>query len=198
MLSEWRGLAFASPSTRNLGQRSTPGRRSLRFASASSRRRLGSCGRQGCSCWRSAHGAPRSFHPRCLVKRAFAKDGFVGEIGLPTTPGPTNGGTFELLRDGRSVGTQRVEAPFPFVAIGDAPDLPLNDELQYEPQAPWQSRLQVIARVNPLTYLVDALRALLVVDAGSAIGIPLDFAVMLAVFAGLVVLAARLYPGLAR
>jgi ABC-2 type transport system permease protein len=60
---------------------------------------------------------------------------------------------------------------------------------------PW---LRAVARVNPLTYLVDALRALLVGGGGGATSVGLDFLVMAAVFALLALLAARLYPGLAR
>jgi ABC-2 type transport system permease protein len=60
---------------------------------------------------------------------------------------------------------------------------------------PW---LAAVARVNPLTYLVDALRTLLVVGAASALGVPMDFVIMAAIFTLLVALAARLYPGLAR
>jgi ABC-2 type transport system permease protein len=58
--------------------------------------------------------------------------------------------------------------------------------------------LQTVARVNPLTYLVDALRTLLVTGATSPSGVALDFAVMAGVFVGLATVAARLYPGLAR
>jgi ABC-2 type transport system permease protein len=60
---------------------------------------------------------------------------------------------------------------------------------------PW---LHAVARANPLTYLVDALRALLIVGAASADGVGVDFVVMVVVSALLVVAAARLYPGLAR
>jgi ABC-2 type transport system permease protein len=54
--------------------------------------------------------------------------------------------------------------------------------------------LQVIARLNPLSYLVDALRGLMVVGGASVNGLGLDFSVVLAVTAGLVSLGARLYP----
>ena len=61
---------------------------------------------------------------------------------------------------------------------------------------PW---LGAIARVNPLTYLVDALRTLMLVGAVSLAGsVWIDFLVMAVVFAVLVAIAARLYPGLAR
>jgi ABC-2 type transport system permease protein len=56
--------------------------------------------------------------------------------------------------------------------------------------------LQVIARVNPLTYLVNALRTLMVQGGSSTAGLPTDFAVLAVVFVALVALGARLYPGI--
>ena len=56
--------------------------------------------------------------------------------------------------------------------------------------------LQLIARVNPLTYLVNALRALMVQGGASSVGLPIDFAVLAVVFVALVALGARLYPGI--
>lgn len=56
--------------------------------------------------------------------------------------------------------------------------------------------LQYIARVNPLTYLVDALRALMIVGGHSVSGIGVDLLVLGAVFLGFVALAARLFPGI--
>jgi ABC-2 type transport system permease protein len=86
-----------------------------------------------------------------------------------------------------------------FMGIGQVLTMPLffasNAIYPISMMPPW---LGVIARVNPLTYLVDALRTLLVVGAVSVEGIGVDFVVMGAVFAGLTVCAARLYPGLAR
>ncbi len=58
--------------------------------------------------------------------------------------------------------------------------------------------LRVIAHGNPLTYLVDALRALMVEGGHSAFGLGLDVAVELAVLIVLVTIAARLYPSVAR
>ncbi|HUN91774.1 MAG TPA: ABC transporter permease [Burkholderiaceae bacterium] len=58
--------------------------------------------------------------------------------------------------------------------------------------------LQVVARVNPLTYLVDALRATMIAGGESAHGLATDFGVLIAVFAGFTACAARLYPQLAR
>jgi ABC-2 type transport system permease protein len=58
---------------------------------------------------------------------------------------------------------------------------------------PW---LQVVARANPLSYMVDGLRALMLVNYASVNGLGLDFAVLVAVSAALIVLGARLYPRL--
>ena len=55
-----------------------------------------------------------------------------------------------------------------------------------------------IAHANPLTYLVDALRTFMVVGATSTTGIPMDFAALAAGTVVLVLIAASLYPGLAR
>ena len=59
---------------------------------------------------------------------------------------------------------------------------------------PW---LRVVAHVNPLTYLVDALRALMVPGSEMA-ALPLDGLVMAGIFVPLLVLAVRVYPGLVR
>jgi ABC-2 type transport system permease protein len=57
--------------------------------------------------------------------------------------------------------------------------------------------LQVIARLNPLTYEVDALRYLMLENGISAFGIGTDFAVLIIVTAALVMIGARLYPRVA-
>jgi len=57
--------------------------------------------------------------------------------------------------------------------------------------------LQVIARCNPLTYEVDALRYLMLNNGISAFGIGTDFAVLIIVTAALVLIGARLYPRVA-
>jgi ABC-2 type transport system permease protein len=57
--------------------------------------------------------------------------------------------------------------------------------------------LQAIARFNPLSYLVDALRALMLAGGRSSFGLGLDLAVLALVTAGIVALASRLYPRLA-
>lgn len=58
--------------------------------------------------------------------------------------------------------------------------------------------LRVIAAVNPLTWLVDTLRAAMVVGDASVHPRSTSFAVLLLVFAVLLALASKLYPGLAR
>jgi ABC-2 type transport system permease protein len=54
--------------------------------------------------------------------------------------------------------------------------------------------LKVIAHINPLSYIVDALRALMVVGATSAFGIGTDFSVLLAITIVLITIGALLYP----
>jgi ABC-2 type transport system permease protein len=59
--------------------------------------------------------------------------------------------------------------------------------------------LQVISHLNPLTYQVDGLRALLLVGAGPpAVGLGLDLAVLCTVLVALVAVSARIYPNIAR
>lgn len=53
--------------------------------------------------------------------------------------------------------------------------------------------LRALARVNPLTYEVDGLRALMIRDVSSVFGITTDFAVLAVVFTVLTGIAARLY-----
>jgi ABC-2 type transport system permease protein len=54
--------------------------------------------------------------------------------------------------------------------------------------------LQVIARLNPLSYQVDALRALMVTGEASVNGLGVDYGVTILVTTALILLAARLYP----
>jgi len=54
--------------------------------------------------------------------------------------------------------------------------------------------LRAISRLNPLTYEVDGLRAFMLRNGVSTMGIGLDFLVLTTAFAGLVAIAARLYP----
>jgi ABC-2 type transport system permease protein len=58
--------------------------------------------------------------------------------------------------------------------------------------------LKVVARVNPLTYLVDAMRTLMIQGATSTEGLGTDFAVMILSFIVFLFVVTRLYPGLVR
>ena len=57
--------------------------------------------------------------------------------------------------------------------------------------------VQVLARVNPLRYATDVLRALMLVGGVSAFSVGLDFAVLIAVTVALVTIGRRLYPTIA-
>ena len=82
-----------------------------------------------------------------------------------------------------------------FMGIGQVLTMPLffasNAIYPLAIMPPW---LHVIARVNPLSYEVDALRALMIVGGNSPFGLFADFAVLTATAALLVLIAARLYP----
>jgi len=54
--------------------------------------------------------------------------------------------------------------------------------------------LRVVSSVNPLTYTVDALRALMLTKGVSEYGLPLDLGVLMVTMALLVTVAARMYP----
>ena len=56
------------------------------------------------------------------------------------------------------------------------------------------ARLLVIARLNPLTYEVDALRALMLENGVSVLGLGLDFAVLIIAVVIAVSIESRLYP----
>ena len=56
--------------------------------------------------------------------------------------------------------------------------------------------LRVIAQINPLTYLVDALRGLMIAGGESVHGYAIDFGVLCAAFVVLLMIAVRLYPTL--
>ncbi len=56
--------------------------------------------------------------------------------------------------------------------------------------------LRVVSHVNPLTYQVDALRYFMLNESASTFGAATDFAVLLACFVGLTVIAAWMYPRL--
>ena len=58
---------------------------------------------------------------------------------------------------------------------------------------PW---LRAISRGNPLSYVVDGLRGLMLTGGQSQFGLGVDYAVLLGVVAALVVVATRMYPRL--
>ena len=84
-----------------------------------------------------------------------------------------------------------------FMGIGQLLTMPLffasNAIYPLELMPRW---LRIVAQVNPLTYLVDALRALMIVGGESVHGYRADFAVLFAVFGVLLMVAVRLYPTL--
>jgi len=86
-----------------------------------------------------------------------------------------------------------------FMGIGQLLTMPLffasNAIYPLEIMPPW---LRAVARVNPLTYLVDGLRATMIHGATSRFGLGTDIAVPALLLALLAAMAARLYPGLAR
>jgi ABC-2 type transport system permease protein len=86
-----------------------------------------------------------------------------------------------------------------FMGIGQLLTMPLffasNAIYPLELMPGW---LRVVARVNPLTYLVDGLRATMIHAGTSRFGLGTDAGVMLLLLTVLVLAAARVYPGLAR
>ena len=52
----------------------------------------------------------------------------------------------------------------------------------------------IIVRIIPLTYQVNALRALMVQGEQSTLGLGVDFAVEFTILVALIIIAARLYP----
>jgi ABC-2 type transport system permease protein len=86
-----------------------------------------------------------------------------------------------------------------FMGIGQVLTMPLffASNAIY-PLSLMPSWLRVISRFNPLSYLVDVLRFLMVRGAESGFGVGVDFAILLLCFTALVALAARLYPTVVR
>jgi ABC-2 type transport system permease protein len=86
-----------------------------------------------------------------------------------------------------------------FMGIGQALTMPLffasNAVYPISIMPAW---LKDLAHINPLTYEVDAMRALMVKGGSSLYGLGLDFAVLTATTVALALLASRLYPNLAR
>lgn len=86
-----------------------------------------------------------------------------------------------------------------FMGVGQVLTMPLffasNALYPVAMMPPW---LQVVSRLNPLSYEVDALRALMLTAGTSTFGLAVDFAVLIAITTGLVMVAAVLYPRLTR
>lgn len=82
-----------------------------------------------------------------------------------------------------------------FMGIGQVLTMPIffasNAIYPIELMPPW---LRAIAFLNPLTYAVDGLRAVMLNGARSGFGLLLDFAVLLAATALVVAVASRMYP----
>jgi ABC-2 type transport system permease protein len=86
-----------------------------------------------------------------------------------------------------------------FMGIGQILTMPLffASNAMY-PIAIMPHWLKGVAHVNPLTYEVDAMRALMIHGGTTSYGIAADFAVLILALALLTVIGARLYPNLAR
>jgi ABC-2 type transport system permease protein len=86
-----------------------------------------------------------------------------------------------------------------FMGIGQVLTMPLffASNAIY-PVAIMPGWLQVIARSNPLSYEVDALRTMMLAGGTSTTGLGLDFAVMLLATIVLVLIGAKLYPRVAQ
>lgn len=86
-----------------------------------------------------------------------------------------------------------------FMGIGQMVTMPLffasNAIYPIEMMPDW---LKVISYGNPLTYVVDALRGSMVVGGESQFGILFDLALLLLIAVFLIIVAARLYPWVAR
>jgi ABC-2 type transport system permease protein len=85
-----------------------------------------------------------------------------------------------------------------FMGIGQVLTMPLffasNAIYPLEIMPRW---LQLVARINPLTYEVDALRAAMLVGSGSLYGLGVDFGILVGVLCLLVAVGARVYPRVA-
>ena len=84
-----------------------------------------------------------------------------------------------------------------FMGIGQVLTMPLffasNAIYPLELMPRW---LLVFARINPLTYLVDILRGLMIQGGHSAYGFMFDVVVLGLIYAALVIIASKLYPTL--
>ncbi len=86
-----------------------------------------------------------------------------------------------------------------FMGIGQVLTMPLffasNAIYPLEMMPNW---LKTVAMLNPLSYLVDALRGAMILGGHSIHGQAVDFGIMAGVFLLMLAIAAKLYPGLAR
>ena len=86
-----------------------------------------------------------------------------------------------------------------FMGIGQILTMPLFfASSAIYPLAIMPAWLQLLAHLNPLTYQVDALRALMVSGGSAAFPIEVDIAVLAAALVLLLAIASRLYPRLAQ
>jgi ABC-2 type transport system permease protein len=86
-----------------------------------------------------------------------------------------------------------------FMGIGQLLTMPLFfASSAIYPVALMPDWLKVVATINPLTYMVDALRSLMIVGGVSERGLAIDFAVLSIALVILVAIATRLYPRLAQ
>jgi ABC-2 type transport system permease protein len=86
-----------------------------------------------------------------------------------------------------------------FMGIGQILTMPLffASNAMY-PIAIMPGWLKVIAHVNPLTYEVDAMRALMIQGGTTSYGVAADFAGLIIALVALTILSARMYPKLGR
>ena len=86
-----------------------------------------------------------------------------------------------------------------FMGIGQVLTMPLffasNAIYPISVMPPW---LQVVSKVNPLSYMVDALRGLMIVGGETTFGYGLDFSIMLGWTVILVVIGGLVYPNVVR
>lgn len=86
-----------------------------------------------------------------------------------------------------------------FMGIGQVITMPLFfASSAIYPLAMMPNWLHVVAVLNPLTYLVDALRGIMIVGGQSLHSLPMDLGVMAVIFLLLASIAAKLYPTLVR
>ena len=85
-----------------------------------------------------------------------------------------------------------------FMGIGQVLTMPLffASNAIY-PAAIMPRWLQAVAHANPLTYEVDALRALMLAGGVSAVGLSADFTILVAAVAIMVIIGGKLYPRVA-